>query len=332
MVKSDSKLTLIVTCAFALLATPLTTEAQQARSMARIGYLSAASPTGTTGDLRRAFREGLRALDWIEGETIVVEERWAEGQVERLSELAVELVRLKIDVIVAAGAVPVIRAAQQATTTIPIVMTLGVDPVGQGFIASIRRPGGNITGVAWDPDPAIYGKYPEFLKDMMPQLARMGAIRDPSEPDVYRQAVEDAASRLGVTLRHAEVRSPSELEGAFVTITEWGAQAVIVYGSSLFRLHLPQIVTLAAKHRLPDVSVWREAVAMGGLMSYGVNIADLYRRAAAYVDKILKGAKPADLPVEQPMKFELVINLKTAEALGLSIPPTLLFLADEVIR
>jgi putative tryptophan/tyrosine transport system substrate-binding protein len=332
MVKSDTKLTLIVTFAFVLLATPLATEAQQARRMARIGYLSAASPTGTTGDLRRAFSEGLRALGWIEGETIFIEERWAEGKVERLPELAAELVRLKMDVIVAAGAVPVIRAAKQATATIPIVMALGVDPVGQGFISSIRRPGGNITGVAWDPDPAIYGKYPEFLKDMVPKLSRVGAIRDPSEPYVYRKAVEDAASRLGVTILHAEVRSPGELEGAFVTMTGWGAQAVIVYGSSMFRLHLPQIVTLAAKHRLPDVSVWREAVAMGGLMSYGVNIADLYRRAAVYVDRILKGANPADLPVEQPMKFELVLNLKTAKELGLTISPLLLFRADEVIE
>jgi putative ABC transport system substrate-binding protein len=321
----------IVTAGVVLIGAPLVVEAQQARTVARIGYLSASSPTSTSGDLRRAFSDGLRDLGWIESQTISVEERWAAGRVERLPDLATELVRLKMDVIVAAGDVPVIRAAKQATSTIPIVMALGIDAVGQGFIASIQRPGGNITGVAWDPGPAIYGKYPEFLKDMIPKLSRVGAIRDPREPYVYRQAVEDAASRLGLTIRHAEVRSPGELGEAFVTITGWSAQALIVYGSSMFRLHLPQIVTLAAKYRLPDISVWREAVAMNSLMSYGVNIPGLYRRAAVYVDKILKGAKPTDLPVEQPAKFELVINARTAKALGLTIPPSLLARADEVI-
>ncbi|PYN40643.1 MAG: hypothetical protein DME00_33935 [Candidatus Rokuibacteriota bacterium] len=211
-------------------------------------------------------------------------------------------------------------------------MALGIDPVGQGFISSIQRPGANITGVTWDVDPAVFGKYPELLKDMLPKLSRVGAIRDPREPYVYRKAVEDAASRLGLMIRHAAVRSPGELEEAFVSITGWGAQAVIVYGSSMFRLHLSQIVTLAAKHRLPDISVWREAVAMNSLMSYGTNVADLYRRAAIYVDKILKGVKPADLPVEQPTKFEFVINATTAKALGLTIPPSLLLRADQVIE
>jgi putative tryptophan/tyrosine transport system substrate-binding protein len=323
---------LAVILAISLLAVPRATEAQQTGTVARIGYLSAASPAGTSGDLRRAFGEALRDLGWIEGKTIFVEERWAEGKPERLPELAGDLVRLKMDVIVAAGDVPVIRAAKQATSTIPIIMTLGIDPVGQGFISSIQRPGGNITGVAWDPDPAIYGKYPELLKDMIPKLSRVGAIRDPREPYVYRKAVEDAASRLGLTIRHAEVRSPGELAEAFLGLTEWGAQAVIVYGSSMFRFHLPQIVTLAAKHRLPDISVWREAVMMNGLMSYGVNIADLYRRAAVYVDKTLKGAKPADLPVEQPTKFALTINVKTAKALGLTIPQTILLRADQVVQ
>jgi len=196
-------------------------------------------------------------------------------------------------------------------------MALGIDPVGQGFISSIQRPGANITGVTWDVDPAVFGKYPELLKDMLPKLSRVGAIRDPREPYVYRKAVEDAASRLGLMIRHAAVRSPGELEEAFVSITGWGAQAVIVYGSSMFRLHLSQIVTLAAKH---------------SLMSYGTNVADLYRRAAIYVDKILKGVKPADLPVEQPTKFEFAINATTAKALGLTIPPSLLLRADQVIE
>jgi ABC-type uncharacterized transport system substrate-binding protein len=205
MVKSNTKLTLIVTFAFALLATPLATEAQQARTMARIGYLSAASPTGTTGDLRRAFSEGLRALGWIEGETIFIEERWAEGKVERLPELAAELVRLKMDVIVAAGAVPVIRAAKQATATIPIVMALGVDPVGQGFISSIRRPGGNITGVAWDPDPAIYGKYPVGR----PGSDRLRVFYVPSSPapDRHVGGQTQAAGRIGLERSGGDGRS-----------------------------------------------------------------------------------------------------------------------------
>ena len=321
---------LIVLLALAVLVAPLAVEAQQAGNIPRIGYLAATS-AGTSG-LRLAFSEGLRDLGWIEGKTIFVEERWAEGKVERLPDLAAELVRLKMDVIVPAGSVAVIRAAKQATSTIPIVMALGIDPVGQGFISSIQRPGGNITGVTWDPNPAIYGKYPELLKDMIPKLSRVGAISDPREPLVYRKAVEEAASRLGLTIRHAEVRSPGELEEAFVTITRWGAQALIVYGSPMFNVHLPQIVTLAAKHRLPATSVWREAVAMNILMSYGVNRADLFRRAAAYVDKILKGAKPADLPVEQPTKFEFVINARTAKALGLTIPAALLLRADQVIE
>jgi putative ABC transport system substrate-binding protein len=182
--------------ALGILAAPLAAGAQQAGRVARIGYLGASSAT-ESGGLRRAFGEGLRDLGWIEGKTVFVEERWAEGKLERLPELAAELVRLKMDVIVAAGSVAVIRAAKQATPTIPIVMALGIDPVGQGFISSIHRPGGNITGVSWDPDPAIYGKYPELLKDMIPKLSRVGAIRDPREPYVYRKAVEDAASRLG---------------------------------------------------------------------------------------------------------------------------------------
>jgi ABC-type uncharacterized transport system substrate-binding protein len=315
-----------------LLAAPLASEAQPAGKVPRIGYLSASSPSANRY-LRDPLIEGLRDLGWIEGQNILVEERWAEGKYDRLPGLAAELVKLKLDVIVAAGPTPVIRAAKQATSTIPIVMTVGIDPVGQGFISSVRQPGGNITGLAWDPDPAITEKYLEFLKEMIPGLRRVGGILDRAEPTtVYRKAAEQAALKLGLTLRHAEVGAPNEIEKAFAIITSAGAQAVLVYGSALFFIHRHQIVALAAKHKLPDIYVAKGIVEAGGLMSYGVSFPDLYRRAATYVDKILKGAKPGDLPVEQATKFELVINRKTAKALGLTIPQSLLARADQVIE
>jgi len=316
----------------ALLAAPLAAQALQAGKVPRIGSLSASSPS-IDGHRRKAFSEGLRDLGWIEGQNILVEERCAEGKYDGLPGLVAELVDLKVDVIVAAGPTPVIRAAKQATSTIPIVTTIAIDPVGQGFISSVRRPGRNITGMAWDPDPAITEKYLEFLKEMIPGLQRVGGIIDRAELNtIYRQAAEQAAFKLGLTLHHAEVAAPNEIEKAFAIITRGGAEAVLVYGSALFGVHRRRIVALAAKHKLPDIYVARENVEAGGLMSYGVNIADLFRRAATYVDKILKGAKPADLPVEQPTKFELVINMKTAKALGLTIPPSLLLRADEVIE
>jgi len=315
-----------------LLAAPLAAEAKPAGKAPRIGYLSASSPS-VEGYRRKAFSAGLGDLGWVEGQNILVEERWAEGKYDRLRGLIAELVELRVDVIVAAGPTPVIRAAKQATSTIPIVMASGIDPVGYGFISSVRRPGGNITGMAWDPDPAITEKYLELLKEMIPGLRRVGALIDRAEGNViYRKAAEKAAPKLGLTLHHAEVEGPSEIENAFAIITRGGAQAVFVYGSSLFGFHKRQIIALAANHKLPDIYVARDSVEAGGLMSYGVNISDLYRRAATYVDKILKGAKPADLPVEQATKFELVINLKTAKALGLTIPPSLLLRADQVIE
>jgi putative ABC transport system substrate-binding protein len=320
------------TLAGGFLAAPLAAEAQQTGKMPRIGYLSALSPS-VDGHRRKAFSDGLRDLGWIEGQNILVEERWAEGEYARLPDLAAELVRLNVDVIVAAGPTPVIRAAKQATATIPIVMTTGIDPVGQGFIASVRRPGANITGMAWDPDPAITEKYLEFLKEMIPGLRRVGALIDRAEPnDVYRRAAEQAAAKLRLTLHHAEVEGPNEIEKAFAILTRGGAQAVLVYGSALFGVHRRQIIRLAANHRLPDIYVARESVEAGGLMSYGVNIADLFRRAPSFVDKILKGARPADLPIERPTRFDFVINLKTAKALGLTIPQSLLLRADEVIQ
>jgi putative tryptophan/tyrosine transport system substrate-binding protein len=316
-----------------LFAAPRAADSQQTGKIPRIGYLSASSPSAS-GYLRKAFAEGLRDLGWTEGQNIVVEARWAEGNYDRLAGQAAELVKLNVDVIVAAGPNPVIRAAKQATSAVPIVMTVAGDPVGQGFIASYRRPGGNITGVAWDADPMITEKYFELLKEVIPGLRRVGAILDRGDPPatVYRKAAMQAAFKLGLTLHEAEVGAPQEIEKAFATITTGGAQAVFVYGSPLFFLHRGQFVALAVKYKLPAIHISREFVEAGALMCYGVRIRDLYRRAATYVDKILRGAKPADFPVEQPTKFELVINLKTAKALGLTIPQSLLVRADEIIQ
>jgi putative ABC transport system substrate-binding protein len=322
----------IGTLAGGILAAPLTVEAQPAGKMPRIGYLSASS-SSVEGHRRKAFSAGLRDLGWVEGQNILVEERWAEGQYDRLPVLAADLVGLKVDVIVAAGPTPVIRAAKQATSTIPIVMALGIDPIGQGFISSVRRPGGNITGMAWDPDPTITEKYLELLKEMIPGLQRVGGIIDRAEPNtLYRPAAEHAAIKLGLTLHHAELEAPSEIENAFAILTRGGAQAVFVYGSALFGVHRRQIVALAATHKLPDIYVARENVEVGGLMSYGVNISDLYWRAPAYVDNVLKGARASELPIEQARKFELIINLTRAKALGLTVPQSLLVRADQVIE
>jgi ABC-type uncharacterized transport system substrate-binding protein len=315
-----------------VLAAPLAAEAQPAGNVPRIGYLAGGSRI-SNGPYRKAFGEGLRDLGWIEGQNILVEGRWAEGKYDRLPGLAAELVSQKVDVLVIGAGTPVIRAAQQATSTIPIVMTTGLDPVGQGFISSVRRPGGNITGLVWDPDPAIAAKYLEFLRELIPGLRRVGVLIDRAEPnDVYREAGEQAAVKLGLTLHYAEIEAPNEIEKAFALITGRGAQAVWVYGSVLLFAHHRQIAALAAKHQLPSIYLFREQVEAGGLMSYGVNLAGLFTRAASYVDKILKGAKPADLPVEQPTKFEMVINLKTAKSLGLTVPRSLLSIADEVIQ
>ncbi len=323
---------LISTLVLALLAAPLAAEAQQTGKVPRIGWLSASSPAANS-DNRKAFMEGLLALGWIEGKNILLEERWAEGNYERLAAQAAELVDLKLDVIVAAGPASVIHAAKRATSTIPIVMTVGIDPVGQGLISSVRHPGGNMTGLAWDPDPAIAAKFLEFLRDMVPEMRRVGGIADRGESQTaYRKATAEAALKMGLTLHEAEVGTPTEIEKAFTIIASAGAQAVHVYGSALFYLHRHQIVALAAKHKLPAIYPARGVVAAGGLMSYGVSFPDLYRRAASYVDRILKGAKPGDLPVEQPTKFELVVNLKTAKALGLAIPQSLLLRADQVVE
>jgi putative ABC transport system substrate-binding protein len=316
-----------------LLAAPLAAEAQQAGKVYRIGLLQIERRERLVPFLK-AFEEGLRELGYVEGRDFVTEYRFAERQRERLPDLAAELVRLKVDVIVT-GTDPGTMVGRQATTTIPIVMALGVDPVGAGLIASLRRPGGNVTGLLFAVGPEILGKRMEHLKEVVPGMSRVACFWNPDFPRYVAlwEATEDAARRLGVTLLPVEVREPREIEGAFARITRERAQALVVIADALALSTVrPEIPALAAKNRLPASYASREAVDAGGLMSYGTSMPDLFRRAAGYVDKILKGAKPGDLPVEQPTKFELVINLKTAKALGLTIPQSLLMRADQVIE
>jgi putative ABC transport system substrate-binding protein len=281
-----------------------------------------------------AFRQGLRELGYVEGQNLVMESRYAEGSAERLPDLAAELVQLKVDVIVAGGGAG-IRAAQRATQTIPIVMAVTGDAVREGFVASLAHPGGNITGLSWLGDE-LPGKRLELLKETVPQSARVAVLANPANPAGYETAIRSltvAARALGLHLHVAEVRSADALETAFAALTREGADALIVQEEPLLIDHLRgRIAALAVTHRLPAMSYWKSAVEAGGLMSYGPSMLDMQRRAATYVDKILQGAKPGDLPVEQPTKFELVINLKTAEALGITIPPRILFQADEVIQ
>jgi putative ABC transport system substrate-binding protein len=315
-----------------LLAAPLVTDAQLRGKVYRIGLLSASSPLSTHANVE-AFQQGLRALGYVEGQNMVIEYRYAEGKVERLPELAVELVQLQVEVIVAGGS-SAIRAAQQATRTIPIVMGGTADAVAAGFVASLARPGGNITGLH-DLGGEISGKRLELLKETVPQNARIAVLANPASPhyEPRMHTLTVAAQALGVHLHVVELRRADELDSAFAAMIQAGADALIVLEDSLLLPGLRgRTVDLAAKHRLPAMYDRRQVVEAGGLMSYGPPIPENYRRAAVYVDKILKGAKPADLPVEQPTKFELVINLKTAEALGRTIPPTLLFQADEVIK
>ena len=310
---------------------PVTVCAQQPGKVYRIGYIQTAAPEEMV-HLSKAFEEGLRELGYVEGRNIVIERRFAGGKQERLPDLAVDLVRLNVDVIVT-GSNPVIAAVKQATATIPIVMAVSRDPVGSGFLASLARPGGNITGLSNDPGPGILGKNMELLKEVVPRSSRMAYLWNPvpQGAETYRKVAESAARKLGVTLQLVEVRGRNEFEGAFAAMLRERADAVLVAQDPLFISARSQVVLLAARHRLPAVYGNSEYAEVGGLMSYGPNIAQQFRRAAVYVDKILKGAKPGDLAVEQPTKFELVLNLRTAKALGLTIPPSLLLRADQII-
>ena len=328
--------TFIGTLAGALLAAPLAAEAQQAGKVARIGYLVTGSLESSEMRARLdAFRQGLRERGYVEGQNILIEYRLADGKIERLPSLATELARLKVDLIVAV-ATPAARAAQQATTTIPVVAVAMGDPVRDGLVASLARPGGNITGSTFL-GPELVPKRLELLKEALPKVSRVAALWHPgafgerTSQDMLK-GTEAAVRTLGVHLQLVDVRRPDELDRAFSTMTRERSDALIVFPSSMLFSERRRIVALVAKSRLPSMFNNRESVELGGLISYGTNLTDLNRRAATYVDKILKGAKPADLPVEQPTTFELVINLKTAKALGLTIPPSLLLRADEVIQ
>ncbi len=311
---------------------PLAPEAQQPTHVHRIGLLSSDARPETRAPVLEAFLEGMRALGYVEGQHFVMEYRWAAGQYERLPDLAAELVRLPVDVLLV-PTTPKALAAKQTTSTIPIVMFGISDPVGSGLVASLAQPGSNITGLSVL-GTELVGKQLEFLKEVSPTVSRVAILWNPANPAnalVVREA-DVAAQAGGVQLHLQEARSPDALDSAFAAMTSAHAGALLVVGDRLFFQHRRRLAELAAMGHLPTMHNARTYVEAGGLMSYGPNQFDIIRRAAVYVDKILKGAKPADLPVEQPMKFEFVINLKTAAALGLLIPPTLLFQADEVIK
>jgi putative tryptophan/tyrosine transport system substrate-binding protein len=324
---------LLLTLALGILVASLTVEAQSAGNIARIGVLDLGHSSPAAVELQRPFRQALRELGWVEGHNLAFESRWSEGDRDRLRALAAELVRLKVDVITAAGG-EAIRAAQQATRTIPIVMLGTTDPVGSGFVASLARPGGNITGVSTlQADLTL--KRLELLKEAVPGVSRVAVLSDTSSGVFVRTLVSEQARAeraLGVQLHILEVPDPSAPEPAFAAITQARADALMVLPSQRLGAYATRIVDLVARSQLPAIYPAREYVEAGGLMSYARDRAEEFRRAAAYVDKILKGAKPTDLPVEQPTTFLLVINLKTAQALGLTIPATLLFQATEVIR
>jgi putative ABC transport system substrate-binding protein len=314
-----------------LVALCVSVEAQQPKKVPRIGFLSGVSPS-TNPTRREAFRQGLRELGYVEGKNIIIEYRYAEGQQDRESELAAELVRLKVDVIVTGGPTAT-RAAKKATPTIPIVIAFDDDPVGSGFVASLARPGGNITGLS-SLAPEVSGKQLELLKEIVPNLARVGVLGDVTRPGIPQalREIKVAADAFHVQVQYLEVRAPKDIETAFRAASKERADALVVLGSPALNLQQKQVAALAVKNRLAVIYSNREFVEAGGLMSYGISLADLSRRAAAYVDKILKGAKPADLPVEQPTKFELLVNLKTAKQIGLTIPPNVLARADKVIK
>jgi putative ABC transport system substrate-binding protein len=328
------RLAFTITLLLGGLFSPSAAEAQQAAKVARIGYL-VPNPAADNPHLREAFLQGLRDLGYVEGRNLVIDYRYAEGRFERLPVLAAELVALKVDVIVA-GPTPAALAAKHATRTIPIVFASGGDPVTDGLVTSLARPGGNVTGLS-GLSPDLVGKWLEQLKRAVPGASRVAALWQPgavgelTEKSMLKGA-ERAARALRMRLQVVEARGPEDFDRAFSDMARARAGALTVLPSPMLFSERRRLVGLAAKHRVPAVYPLREYVDAGGLMSYGANAADLYRRAATYVDRILKGMKPADLPVEQPTKFELVINLKAAKALGLAIPQSVLAQADQVIE
>jgi putative ABC transport system substrate-binding protein len=307
-------------------------EAQQAKKVPRIGHLAVNSASADR-HLDEAFKQGLRDLGWFEGQNFITEYRSAQGKADRLPELAAELVRLNVDVILSAGGTPGAQAAKQATGVIPIVFTSSGDPVATGLVASLARPGGNVTGLSRvGPDLAV--KKVELFNEVMPGISRVAFLWNPANPAnaLAFKETEAAARQVRWQLQSIEVRGPHEFETAFFIITKSRAAAIIVQSDQSFRAKLTQFADLAVKNKLPTMLPQSEYVEAGGLLSYGENLAERYRRAAIFVDKILKGAKPAELPVEQPTKFELVISLKTAQQIGLTIPAKVLARADRVIK
>jgi putative tryptophan/tyrosine transport system substrate-binding protein len=320
----------IVILMLSLLAAPHATDAQPPGQVTRLGFLRLGSASANAGRVE-ALRTGLRALGYVEGQNLVMEFRWA-ATGDQLSEIAAELVHLHVDVIFATSSTEV-EAARQATTTIPIVFATHADPVGLGHVASLAQPGGNVTGLSMLYTELV-AKGLEIMTQALPHMTRIGVLLTVTAPShrPAAQALEAAAPQLGVQLLLVLVRTPDDLDGAFATLARERVGGVVVVGSSFTYVHRAHLAALALQHRLPSLFGWREGAEVGGLMSYAADLVDLTRRAATYIDKILKGATPADLPVEQAAKYQLVINLKTAQALGLTLPPMVLFQADEILR
>jgi ABC-type uncharacterized transport system substrate-binding protein len=323
----------LLTSLAGVLAVPLGAEAQKLGQVPRVGYISPGSSSDPFRQRRfEAFRQGLRELGYVEGRNVVLEPRWAEGQYARYPVLAADLVRLKVAAIVTVGGAAT-KAAKQVTSTTPIVMSVVIDPVGSGLVPSLARPGGNLTGTSVMANDLIAKQF-ELLKEVAPNVSRIAVLWNPDNPSLTAAMthVNAAARLLGVELQLVEARNPQEIDHAFAAVTREHAGAVVVLPDAIYGNQIRQIVGLAAQRRLPAIYAVSENAEAGGLMVYGANLRDLERRAATFVDKILKGAKPGDLPVEQPSKFDLIINLKTARALGLTIPPSLLARADQVIE
>ena len=315
-----------------LLAAPLAVEAQQAGKVYRVGYLSAASPEATE-QMHQAFLQGLKGRGWIEGHNLIVERRWAEGKNERLPALAADLVQRKVDAIVASAEAAAL-AAKSATSSVPIVILFVADPVGSKLAVSLARPGGNVTGMTYTPTLELLGKRLALLKEVVPHASRVAILSNPANPIHAREVkeVEAAARALKLHIHRLDARTPEEFDRVFAAMVRERPDGLLVLVDSMFAIHRTRLAELAAKYNLPTMHGIREFVVAGGLIAYGVNLIDSVAGAAIYVDKILRGANPGDLPIEQPAKFELVINLKTAKALGLTIPPSLLARADQVIE
>jgi putative ABC transport system substrate-binding protein len=325
---------LMATLALVLLVAPLVAEAQPAGKVYRIGYMSIPSRESAES-LLSVFAQALRARGLVEGENLRIEWRWAEGQLERLPVFAQDLVQRQVDLIIAPQTDSAL-AAKRATATIPIVFLFADDPVADGLVASLARPGGNVTGLTYTPGLELATKQLEFLKEYVPQVSRVAVLWNPARYYPTRKLIlshlQAAAPSLGVELHVVEARGPEDFEPAFASMVRWQAQALLVVTDSVFWIHRRRLAELEARHRLPGMHPERERVEAGSLMAYGPSLADIMQRAAPYIEKILRGAKPAELPVEQPTKFELVLNLKTAKALGLTLPPHLLYFADEVLQ